>query len=64
VSEEETRDIWLSSSEVADLLHVSPKTVSRWAKEGKIPCRRTEGGHRRFPRQGVLDAEAGWQADA
>ena len=30
-------DIYLRSSEVASLLHVSPKTVSRWAKEGKLP---------------------------
>jgi Helix-turn-helix domain len=28
---------YLRPSEVADLLSVSPKTVSRWAKEGKLP---------------------------
>jgi Helix-turn-helix domain len=28
---------YLHTAEVADLLHVSPKTVSRWAKEGKLP---------------------------
>jgi predicted DNA-binding transcriptional regulator AlpA len=27
---------YLRTSEVAELLHVSPKTVSRWAKEGKL----------------------------
>jgi hypothetical protein len=27
----------LHTAQVADLLHVSPKTVSRWAKEGKLP---------------------------
>ena len=26
----------LSTAEVADILHVSPKTVSRWAKDGKL----------------------------
>jgi excisionase family DNA binding protein len=34
---------------VADILHVSPKTVSRWAKEGKLPFLKTLGGHRRYP---------------
>jgi hypothetical protein len=28
---------YLHTAEVADLLHVSPKTVSRWAKEGRLP---------------------------
>lgn len=40
---------FLRTSDVAKLLHVSPKTVSRWAKEGKIPHLSTLGGHRRFP---------------
>ena len=31
------------------MLHVSPKTVARWAKEGKLPFMRTLGGHRRYP---------------
>ena len=40
---------YLKTAEVADILHVSPKTVTRWAKDGKIPHSRTLGGHRRFP---------------
>ena len=40
---------FLRPAEVADLLSVSPKTVSRWAKEGKLPFLRTLGGHRRYP---------------
>jgi excisionase family DNA binding protein len=40
---------YLRTAEVADILHVSPKTVSRWAKEGKLPFLRTLGGHRRYP---------------
>ena len=40
---------YLHTAEVADLLHVSPKTVSRWAKEGKLPYLKTLGGHRRYP---------------
>ena len=40
---------YLRPAEVADLLSVSPKTVSRWAKEGKLPFLKTLGGHRRYP---------------
>jgi excisionase family DNA binding protein len=40
---------YLRAAEVADILHVSPKTVSRWAKDGKLPFLRTLGGHRRYP---------------
>ena len=40
---------FLLTAEVADILHVSPQTVSRWAKEGKLPCMKTLGGHHRYP---------------
>jgi excisionase family DNA binding protein len=40
---------YLRTAEVADILYVSPKSVSRWAKEGKLPFLRTLGGHRRYP---------------
>jgi excisionase family DNA binding protein len=40
---------YLRTTEVADILQVSPKTVSRWAKEGKLPFLKTLGGHRRYP---------------
>jgi excisionase family DNA binding protein len=40
---------YLRAAEVADILHVSPKTVSRWAKESKLPFLKTLGGHRRYP---------------
>jgi len=42
-------DGYLRTAEVARLLHVSPKTVSRWAKEGRLPFLKTLGGHRRYP---------------
>jgi len=38
----------LTVSEVAELFGVSAKTVSRWAREGKLASVRTLGGHRRF----------------
>jgi excisionase family DNA binding protein len=40
---------YLYTAEVADILQVSPKTVSRWAKEGRLPFLKTLGGHRRYP---------------
>jgi len=39
----------LTPSEVAELFRVNPKTVTRWARAGKISAVRTLGGHRRFP---------------
>ena len=39
---------YLSPGQAARLLGVSPKTVNRWANEGRIPCAVTLGGHRRF----------------
>lgn len=38
----------LTPGEVAELLRVHPKTVTRWAKEGLIPSFQTPGGHNRF----------------
>lgn len=48
-------DEYLTAGEVARLLHVSPKTVSRWAEKGLIPCLVTLGGHRRFHRDDVKE---------
>jgi len=38
----------LTPSEVATLFRVDPKTVTRWAKAGKLSSIRTLGGHRRY----------------
>jgi excisionase family DNA binding protein len=38
----------LSSAAVARMLNVNASSVKRWADEGKLPCMRTPGGHRRF----------------
>ena len=46
---------WLTASQVAARLHVSPKTVSRWANQGRLAHRRTLGGHRRFDPE-LIDA--------
>lgn len=42
------REVLLTPSEVASMFRVDPKTVTRWAKAGKLTAIRTLGGHRRF----------------
>jgi excisionase family DNA binding protein len=39
---------WLTGSQAAKQLQVSPKTVARWASQGRLAHRRTLGGHRRY----------------
>jgi excisionase family DNA binding protein len=43
----------LTTSEVSCLLGVSPNTVTRWAREGRLPCRLTLGGHHRYEREAI-----------
>jgi excisionase family DNA binding protein len=63
----------LTTREVAGILRVSPETVLRWVRRGKLGARRLPGGELRFseqalqdwlaaratPRQGVLTAPKG-----
>lgn len=44
---------YIRTAEAARILRVSTKTVSRWAKDGKIPYVVTLGGHRRFPARAI-----------
>lgn len=43
----------LTPAEVAALFRVNAKTVTRWARAGKIATVRTLGGHRRFRRDEI-----------
>jgi len=52
-TEQASKSTYLLPSEVARALQVSPKTVTRWAKEGKLASRRTLGGHRRYARADI-----------
>lgn len=48
----------LTPAEVGALWRVDAKTVSRWARAGKLTSIRTPGGHRRYDAaevQGLLD---------
>ena len=48
-------EVLLTPKEVAALFHVNPKTVTRWAKAGKLTAIRTLGGHRRYRESEVLE---------
>lgn len=41
-------DRLMTPGEVAALFRVDPKTVTRWAKAGRVSRIRTPGGHNRF----------------
>jgi excisionase family DNA binding protein len=49
---------FLRSAEVAAILQVSPKTVARWAQQGRLPFQRTMGGHRRYPEPAIRELAA------
>ena len=42
--------------ELARMLHIDAKTVTRWSREGKFDAVVTPGGHRRYPVATVLAA--------
>ena len=55
-------EILLTPAEVASLFRVDPKTVTRWAKAGKLTAVRTLGGHRRYRQsevQSLLNSNTG-----
>jgi len=40
---------FFTRAEVARMFEVVPNTVSRWARDEKLPCLLTPGGRRRYP---------------
>jgi excisionase family DNA binding protein len=44
---------WLSLQEASALLGVATSTLRRWGDTGRVPMKRTLGGHRRFPRAAI-----------
>lgn len=44
----------LMPAEVAEMFGVDPRTVTKWAREGKLPHARTPGGHRRYFKKDIL----------
>jgi len=53
----------LRIGQAAELLGVSPDTVRRWADDGRLPTRRTGGGHRVVDGAALAELAAG-QASA
>lgn len=58
-----TAPTYFTPQELAAALGVSISTIKRWADQGRFPVRRTEGGHRRIPRDAALGflAERGFR---
>lgn len=50
---------YLRAGEVADILNVSPKTIARWANEGRLPYMHTLGRHKRYPEDKIRELAAG-----
>jgi excisionase family DNA binding protein len=56
-------DRLLTPAEVAAMFRVDPKTVTRWAKAGKLSSIRTLGGHRRYRAEEIEALLAGSASD-
>jgi excisionase family DNA binding protein len=46
--EDGAEDRLLTPAEVAEMFRVNPKTVTRWARTGRLQAIKTIGGHRRY----------------
>jgi excisionase family DNA binding protein len=54
VSDALNGDPLLTPADVAQMFKVDPKTVSRWARAGRLPSSKTPGGHIRFRRSVIV----------
>lgn len=45
----------LKPHEAAGLLHVTPRTLNNWARDGRLGFIRTIGGHRRYATADVME---------
>lgn len=53
LTEAEQTDDLLTPGQVAAIFAVDPKTVTRWAREGRLKFQTTPGGHRRYWRSEI-----------
>jgi excisionase family DNA binding protein len=61
---QEAAGLYLTRAEVARMLGVSPNTVSRWAREGRLNCQMTLGGHRRFESRDIEQLRSRMRGEA
>ena len=53
MNEENNFTVWIKPKEAAEILRVSPHTLIRWDKEGKVNSTRTPSGQRRYDLQNI-----------
>jgi excisionase family DNA binding protein len=58
MADESTIEPMLTPRQVALMFSVDPKTVSRWARSGRLAATKTPGGHHRFKEADVKKAMA------
>jgi excisionase family DNA binding protein len=49
---------WMFPREAAEVLQISPKTLSNWVRRGQLTCTKTIGGHRRYAKAEIHRAKA------
>ena len=49
----------LTTREAGELLRVSPRMVTNWIRDGRVPYIRLPGGEYRLPLDGLLDSISG-----
>ncbi|HEU5101958.1 MAG TPA: helix-turn-helix domain-containing protein [Roseiflexaceae bacterium] len=52
-------DDWLTLQDASEMLGVATSTLRRWGDAGRVPMKRTLGGHRRFARDVIARLASG-----
>jgi excisionase family DNA binding protein len=52
-------DDWLTLQDASEMLGVAASTLRRWGDAGRVPMKRTLGGHRRFAREQIARLAGG-----
>jgi excisionase family DNA binding protein len=52
-------DDWLTLQDASEMLGVATSTLRRWGDAGRVPMKRTLGGHRRFARDEIARLAGG-----
>jgi excisionase family DNA binding protein len=57
-------DDWITLQDASEILGITPSTLRRWGDAGRVPMKRTLGGHRRFARAAIARLAGGAPARA